>query len=90
MSTFKLHLLTHQLDADACNLFPSVPRDGVGAQDAGCKSVRPCFWRTHEEVKLEKTGEWSPKAVFRIVYMADVMSVEMELESEDDVWNEDN
>ena len=45
---------------------------------------------TYEEVKLEKTGEWSPKAVFRIVYMADVMSVEMELESEDDVWNEDN
>ena len=45
---------------------------------------------THQEVKLEKTGEWSPKAVFRIVYMADVMSVEMGLESEDDVWNEDN
>ena len=43
---------------------------------------------TYQEVKLEKTGEWSPKAVFRIAYMADVMSVEMVLESEDDMWND--
>ena len=44
----------------------------------------------YEEVKLEKTGEWSPKAVFRIGYMADVMSVEMELESEEEAWDVDN
>ena len=43
---------------------------------------------TYQEVKLEKTGEWSPKAVFRIAYMADVMSVEMVLESKDDMWND--
>ena len=25
-----------------------------------------------EEVELEKNGKWSPKAVFRIVYLSDV------------------
>ena len=48
---------------------------------------------TYEEVKLEKTGEWSPKAVFRIAFMAEILSVENELESgwDDDVeaWKED-
>ena len=48
----------------------------------------------YEEVKLEKTGEWSPKAVFRIAFMAEILSVETELESgwEDDVdvWDEED
>ena len=48
---------------------------------------------TYEEVKLEKTGEWSPKAVFRIAFMAEILSVENELENgwDDDVeaWKED-
>ena len=41
----------------------------------------------YEEVKLEKTGEWSPKAVYRIAFMADVMSVETKLESENSLWD---
>ena len=39
-----------------------------------------------EEVELEKNGKWSPKAVFRIVYLNDVLSVEMKLESTNDGW----
>ena len=39
-----------------------------------------------EEVELEKNGKWSPKAVFRIVYLNDVLSVEMKLESSNDSW----
>ena len=39
-----------------------------------------------EEVKLEKNGKWSPKAVFRIVYLGDVLSVETKLESSNDGW----
>ena len=39
-----------------------------------------------EEVELKKDGKWSPKAVFRIVSLADVMSVEMKLESSNDSW----
>ena len=39
-----------------------------------------------EEVQLEKNGKWSPKAVFRIVYLNDVLSVEMKLESTNDGW----
>ena len=39
-----------------------------------------------EEVELEKNGKWSPKAVFRIVYLNDVLSVEMKLESSNDGW----
>ena len=42
---------------------------------------------TYDEVKLEKTGEWSPKAVYRIAFMADVMSVEAKLESEATLWD---
>ena len=41
---------------------------------------------TYEEVKLEKTSEWSPKAVFHIAFLAEIMSVESELESEEGVW----
>ena len=41
----------------------------------------------YEEVKLEKTGEWSPKAVYRMAFMADVMSVETKLESENSLWD---
>ena len=40
----------------------------------------------YEEVELRKDGEWSPKAVFRIVSLADVLSVETKLESLNDVW----
>ena len=40
----------------------------------------------YEEVELKKDGEWSPKAVFRIVSLADVLSVETKLESLNDVW----
>ena len=39
-----------------------------------------------EEVELKKDGEWSPKAVFRIVSPADVLSVETKLESSNDSW----
>ena len=39
-----------------------------------------------EEVELKKDGKWSPKAVFRIVSLKDVLSVEMKLESSNDVW----
>jgi len=39
-----------------------------------------------EEVELKKDGKWSPKTVFRIVTLADVMSVEMKLESSNDSW----
>ena len=39
-----------------------------------------------EEVELEKDGKWSPKAVFRIVSLNDVLSVEMKLESSNDGW----
>ena len=39
-----------------------------------------------EEVELEKNGKWSPKAVFRIVYLSDVLSVETKLESSNDGW----
>lgn len=42
----------------------------------------------YKEVKLEKTGEWSPKAVYRIGFMADILSVETKLESEEDWWGE--
>ena len=40
----------------------------------------------YKEVKLEKTGEWSPKAVYRIGFMADILSVETKLESDEDLW----
>ena len=39
-----------------------------------------------EEVELKKDGKWSPKAVFRIVSLKDVLSVEMKLESSNDGW----
>ena len=39
-----------------------------------------------EEGELEKNGKWSPKAVFRIVHLNDVLSVEMKLESSNDGW----
>ena len=39
-----------------------------------------------EEVELEKNGKWSPKAVFRIVHLNDVLSVEMKPESSNDGW----
>ena len=39
----------------------------------------------YEEVKLKRC-EWSPKAVFRIVSPADVLSVETKLESSNDIW----
>ena len=39
-----------------------------------------------EEVELKKDGKWSPKTVFHIVSLADVMSVEMKLESSNDSW----
>ena len=39
-----------------------------------------------EEVELKKDGKWSPKAVFRIVSLKDVLSVEMKLESSNDDW----
>ena len=38
------------------------------------------------EVELEKNGKWSLKAVLRIVYLNDVLSVEMKLESPNDGW----
>lgn len=37
-----------------------------------------------EEVKLKKGGKWRSKAVFRIVSLEDVLSVEMKLESSND------
>ena len=40
----------------------------------------------YEEVELRKEGEWSPKAVFRVVSLADVLSVESKLESSNDIW----
>ena len=40
----------------------------------------------YEEVELRKDGEWSPKAVFRVVSLADVLSVETKLESSNDIW----
>ena len=40
----------------------------------------------YEEVELRKDGEWSPKAVFRVVSLADVLSVESKLESSNDIW----
>ena len=40
----------------------------------------------YEEVELKTDGEWSPKAVFRIVSLADVLSVETKLESSNDIW----
>ena len=39
-----------------------------------------------EEIELKKDGEWSPKVVFRILSLADVLSVEMKLESSNDSW----
>ena len=39
-----------------------------------------------EEVQLENNGKWSPKAVFRIMYLNAVLSVEMKLESTNDGW----
>ena len=39
-----------------------------------------------EEVELKKDGKWSPKAVFCIVSLKDVLSVEMKLESSNDGW----
>ena len=39
-----------------------------------------------EEVELEKNGKWSPKAVFHIVCLNEVLSVEMKLESSNDGW----
>ena len=39
-----------------------------------------------EEVELEKNGKWSLKAVFSIVHLNDVLSVEMKLESSNDGW----
>ena len=35
---------------------------------------------SYEEVELKKDGNWSPKAVFHTVYLADVLSVETKLE----------
>ena len=40
----------------------------------------------YEEVELKTDGEWSPKAVFRVVSLADVLSVETKLESSNDIW----
>ena len=40
----------------------------------------------YEEVELKKDGEWSPNAVFRLVSLKDVLSVETKLESSNDVW----
>jgi len=40
----------------------------------------------YEEVELKKDGEWSPNAVFRVVSLKDVLSVETKLESSNDVW----
>ena len=40
----------------------------------------------YEEVELRKDDEWSPKAVFCVVSLADVLSVETKLESSNDIW----
>ena len=40
----------------------------------------------YEEVELKKDSEWSPKAVFRVVSLTDVLSVETKLESSNDIW----
>ena len=40
----------------------------------------------YEEIELKKDGEWSPKAGFRVVSLADVLSVETKLESSNDIW----
>ena len=37
----------------------------------------------YEEVQVAKDGKWSPKAVFRNVYLADVLSVGTKLESDE-------
>lgn len=39
---------------------------------------------SYSDVKLEKGGEWSPKAVYRIAFVADVTSVS-KLQNEDDL-----
>ena len=39
-----------------------------------------------EKVELEKNGKWSPNAVFHSVYLNEVLSVEMKLESTNDGW----
>ena len=36
--------------------------------------------------RVKKDSEWSPKAVFRVVSLADVLSVETKLESSNDIW----
>ena len=43
---------------------------------------------TYTEVKLETDGDWSPKAVYRIAYLADVISVLTKLQTVDDIWDE--
>ena len=40
----------------------------------------------YDEVELRKGGEWSPKVVFCVVSLADVLSVETKLESSNDIW----
>ena len=40
----------------------------------------------YEEVELKKDSEWNQKAVFRVVSLADVLSVETKLESSNDIW----
>ena len=40
----------------------------------------------YTEVELKKDGKWSPKAVFCIVSLVDVLSVETKLESSNDRW----
>ena len=39
----------------------------------------------YEEVIVEKGSVWSPRAVFRIFFIADILSVETKLER-DDLW----
>ena len=40
----------------------------------------------YEKVNLRTNGEWSPKTVFRIVSLADLLSVETKFESLNDFW----
>ena len=40
----------------------------------------------YEEIKLRNDGEWSLKAVFCMVSLADELSGEIKLESTNDIW----
>ena len=41
---------------------------------------------SYQEVKVEKDGDWGPRAVFHVATMAEILSVESKLETGEELW----